>query len=353
MKKKVFGLILFLMFQSMSALAQSDVISEVFEAVAQDYVNQISNKEIALKGLKTLSETDGLILIEDDEQVLYLKKNGKTIKQFEMPEEKAALNVWADFCKKVIAQAAEQSTKIEVHDFEMPDRFANAVLNGLDGHSRYFSVFSEDGQEQKLKIKRPFASRVIDNILLMRIVTFKKDISEKVKTAVFECSQCKGIILDLRGNRGGFLNEAIKIADLFLDEGIITYTLSDENGAPQYYLANKGDMTASKPMVILVDGLTASAAEVLAGALFEQNRAVLIGTKTYGKGSVQDVKKMDKDRAMAVTSTYFYTPSGLKIDKIGLSPQICTSESENCDGEDRFSKEEDIDRAVLYLKTGL
>jgi len=352
MIKKLFCIFLCLWITT-PVFAQSDVIREVFDVVQKDYAGKTTNHFMALKGLQSLSQIDPQINIKEQEGMFVLKKSEKIIQKFNLPSSEADSSAWTALCKNIISVACRHSEKLDVADFELPDRFAAAVLNDLDGHSHYFSVFSENEEEQTLKIKRPFASRVIDNILLIRLLTFKKGISEQVKTAVFECSKCEGIILDLRGNKGGFFNEAIQIADLFLDEGIITYTLSDKNGIPQYYSADTGDMTDGKPMVILVDGSTASAAEVLAGALSEQNRAVLIGTKTYGKGSVQDVKKMDKDRAMAVTSTYFYTPSGLKIDKIGLSPQICVAKSENCDGEDRFSKEEDIERAVLYLKTGL
>ena len=352
MKKTVFYVLLMMLFH-MQAFAQSDVMKEVFDTVSREYVGKITNKDIALKGLQALSTVDKKIGVEEKEDALYLKKEGRLIKKFKMPTESANADAWIKMCENVISVASKKSEEIDVHDFEMPDRFAAAVLNDLDGHSRYFSVFSENENEEKIKVQRPFASRVVDNVLLVRIVTFKKDISEQVKTAVFECSKCEGIILDLRGNRGGFFNEALKIADLFLDEGIITYTLSDENGVPQYYSASKGDMTGGKPMAVLVDGVTASAAEVLAGALSEQNRAVLIGTKTYGKGSVQDVKKMDADRAISVTSSYFYTPSGLKINNVGLTPQICVAQNEDCEKEDRFSKDEDILRAVRYVKTGL
>ena len=349
---KKFLFILFLCFLSFSAQAQTDVIKEVFLVLNQDNAPKITNKDIALKGLQSLSLTDKNIRIEQKDNTIVLSYPQKTATAFVMPEQND-VSAWISLCKNAIDKACRVSDRLETVDFELPDKFAAAVLENLDGYSHYFSVFSAETEDKPFKIKRPFASRVVDNILLIRVLTFKKDISQNVKDAVLECSKCKGIILDLRGNHGGFLNEAINIADMFLDEGIIAYTLSNEDAVPEYFSAGKGDISLGKPLVILIDGNTASAAEVLAGALSEQNRAILIGTKTYGKGTVQDVSKMDSDRAMAVTTSYFYTPSGLKIDKIGLTPQICVSNDESCEKEDRFFNEEDIDRAVKYLKTGL
>ena len=349
---KKFLLLLFFVFFTRPAVAGPDVIAEVFGTLNQDYVHQISNKDIALKGLQSLSKIDPNLTLAEKDGAFVLSYPSKEPQTFNLPD-KDDTPSWTAFCKNIITKACTLSEKLETIDFELPDRFAAAVFNGLDGYSHYFSVFGSDEEDKPFKIRRPFASRVVQNILLIRVLTFKKDISQNIKNAVLECSKCQGIILDLRGNHGGFLNEAIAVADMFLDEGIIAYTLSNEDGVPEYFTAGKGDIAMGKPLVILIDGNTASAAEVLAGALFEQNRAVLIGTKTFGKGTVQDVSKMDADRAIAVTTSYFYTPSGLKIDKIGITPQICVSSSEACEQEDRFSKEEDIERAVKYLKTGL
>lgn len=332
--------------------AETNVIKDVFYSLNRDYINDLTNKQIALKGLKALQKLSNNIDLKQTSKKIVLYQNGKMIKQFEVPNDTADAEVWSAWCKSILDEASSVNTDIKAHDFELEDRFASSVFEGLDGYSHYFGAFEDDQSNKPLKIRRPFASRVIDNILLLRILSFKKDMSENVRTAVEECSKCEGVILDLRGNHGGFLDEALKIADMFLDEGIITYTLSADKAEPAYYTALRGDIFQGKPMVILTDGYTASAAEVLAAALSEQNRAVLIGTKTYGKGTIQDVKKMDAERALAVTTAYFYTPSGIKIDKLGLTPFICTSDDHDCTPTDRFTKEEDIDMAVKYLKTG-
>jgi len=344
---------LFCLFFSFSLRAETDVVYQVFDVLEQDYIIQTNPKEIALNGLQALHDVDKNVFIkqiENNQIGLYQKDT--LIKAFDLPNENASKEVWSDFCKEILKESSKISEKLDVLDFELPDRFAFHVFKKLDGYSNYFSTFGES-EEKPFKIKRQFASRVVDNILLIRALSFQKNISERIKNVVEECSKCEGIILDLRGNHGGFFDESIKVADLFLDEGIIGYTLSLENNIPEYYSASNSDIAEGKPMVVLTDGLTASAAEVLAAALSEQNRAVLIGTKTYGKGTLQDVKKMSADRTMTVTTSFLYTPSGLKIDKEGLSPFICTGSSETCEKEDRVNQESDIARAVQFIKTGM
>lgn len=333
--------------------AQTDVIYEVFNSLDQDYINTVTPKEISLQGLKALNSVDENLSIEQNDKEIILILSDKAVQNIPFPSESADIQTWVDWCHNVLKTAENISQKVSIHDFEMPDKFAQSAIESMDGYSHYFSTFTNDFDENKpFKVRRSFASRIVDDYLLIRLLTFQKGSTEKIQTAVTECSKCKGLILDLRGNHGGFLQEALSIANLFLDEGIMTYTLSEKN-EPQYYTANAGDILNGKPIVILADGLSASAAEVLTGALYDQNRAVFIGTKTYGKGTVQDVKKMDSDRAISVTISYFYTPSGLKIDKTGITPQICIGTQEDCSPEDRFKHEEDIERAVQYLKTGI
>ena len=216
---KKFLLLLLFFFFSTPVFAQTDVIGEVFSTLNQDYVNDVQNKDIALKGLQALSSADKNLTLTPKDNTLVLTYPSKEPQTFAFPD-KDDISSWSAFCKNVIRQACQTSEKLETIDFELEDRFAAAVLENLDGYSHYFSVFSDETEDKPFKIKRPFASRVVDSILLIRVLTFKKDISQNVKDAVLECSKCKGIILDLRGNHGGFLNEAINIADMFLDEGI-------------------------------------------------------------------------------------------------------------------------------------
>ncbi|MBO4285501.1 MAG: hypothetical protein J5895_04665 [Alphaproteobacteria bacterium] len=346
---KRFLTILFFALIPLKTFADTDVIREVFNRLNQDYLQDVQNEEIALKGLESLNKIDSKMTLKKVGNQFVLFQNQKVAETFDLPENTQDKEAWITLSKNIINRATSFSERLDVLDFELPDRFAQAVFENLDGYSHYFSAF-EDETEKPFKIQRQFAARIIDDVMLIKILSFQKGIAERVKTTISECSKCSALILDLRANGGGFLNEAIEIADLFLDEGIITYTSSAQNDTPHYFTANSGDIFAGKPIVLISDGKTASAAEVLIAALTEQDRAVLIGTRTHGKGTVQDVTKMASDRAISVTTSLFYTPSGQTIEKRGLTPLICTGEGDSCAPSDRFGKEEDIEAALRYLK---
>ena len=358
MKKYI--LILLIILFNFSAHAEFNVIDDVFVTVSSDYINPNSNKDIMIKGLNALSLTDKAINLKYTNDKIFFYYGPKMIDQFSMPINSISPTDWSSLTKSVINKAIETSDKVELIDFEMPDRFAKEVFNGLDGYSHYYSAFSDDDRPKI--VKRNFASRIVDNdVLLIKIHTFRKDVSKQVQQEIDECSKCKALILDLRGNHGGLLDEAIKITDMFLDEGIITYTLSKDGSDPKFYTSAAGDIFNNKPIVILVDGFSASASEILSSALSEQNRATLVGTQTYGKGTVQNVSKNTSGGVIALTTSYFYTPGGNIIDQKGLTPSICTGGLKIrqhitdgvCDKEDRFTNDADVEIAVKYIKYGI
>lgn len=340
--------------------AAADVIEDVFTILSRDYINEAENRDIALKGLQALQAADPDFRLSPSGEKLYLYYKRRLAKIFTLPASHVDSGEWAALSRRVIAGAAQISPEISRLDFEMPDRFAGAVFESLDGYSHYYGAFAATEDGKKL-LRRNFAARTVGDVLLIKILSFQKDVSRQVAEAVGECSQCTGVILDLRGNHGGILDEALKITDMFLDEGIIAYTEGKEGEAPRFYTAAAGDVLDNKPLAVLVDGYSASAAEVLAAALSEQNRAVLIGTRTYGKGTVQDVVKMGNGRSMALTTAYFFTPAGVKIDKAGLLPAICTGginsvedlSNAGCERADRFNEESDVEAAVRYIKNEL
>lgn len=342
-------IVLFFTLIPLKTYADTDVIREVFNRLNQDYLEDVQNEEIAIKGLESLNKVDSKIALKKVGNQFVLFENQKVAETFNLPKNTQDKEAWITLCKNIINRATTFSERLDVLDFELPDRFAQAVFENLDGYSHYFSAF-EDETEKPFKIQRQFAARIIDDVMLIKILSFQKGVAERVKKNVIECSKCSALILDLRANGGGFLNEAIDIANLFLDEGIITYTAGAPNDTPHYFTASAGDILDGRPIVLISDGKTASAAEVLIAALTEQDRAVLIGTRTHGKGTVQDVTKMASDRAFSVTTSLFYTPSGQTIEKRGLTPLICTGAGDSCAPADRFGKEEDIEAALRYLK---
>jgi carboxyl-terminal processing protease len=136
----------------------------------------------------------------------------------------------------------------------------------------------------------------------------------------------KGAVLDLRGNPGGLLDQAVMMADLFMTEGPIVSTRGRHPLASQSYEAREGDIGEKVPLVVLVDGRSASAAEIVAGALEDSGRAVVIGTNSYGKGTVQTVIALPNDGEMTLTWSRFFTPSGYALHGLGVLPTLCTAD---------------------------
>ena len=131
-----------------------------------------------------------------------------------------------------------------------------------------------------------------------------------------------GFILDLRNNPGGLLSAAVSVSDLFLNEGEIVSTRGRTDSDMDRFTASKGDLAEGLPLIVLINGGSASASEIVAGALQDHSRAILVGTKTFGKGSVQTVVPLVGDVAMRLTTARYFTPSGRSIQAMGVSPDI-------------------------------
>ena len=136
-------------------------------------------------------------------------------------------------------------------------------------------------------------------------------------------------ILDLRNNPGGLLSQAIKISDFFLDHGEIVSTKSRNISENRKWFAKKGDLTNGKPLILLINYGSASAAEIVAGALKDHKRAIIVGENSYGKGSVQSIIPLKNKGAIRLTVAKYYLPSGKSISEVGVSPDIEVSEEDN------------------------
>ena len=135
-------------------------------------------------------------------------------------------------------------------------------------------------------------------------------------------SGIKGLVLDLRNNPGGLLTQAVRVADLFLDSGMIVYTDGRLESQKQKYFAQKEGTWNNFPIVVLVNGGSASASEIVAGALQDHKRALILGTKTFGKGSVQTILPLDDNSALRLTTARYFTPKGRSIQATGIVPDI-------------------------------
>ena len=199
---------------------------------------------------------------------------------------------------------------------------------------------------EKIKVAS-VKSEILDNQTgYLRLTSFNENSSEQIKNKIKEFKKnenLKNYILDLRNNPGGLLSQAIKITDFFLDDGEIVSTKSKKKYESRKFFAKKGDLINGDTIVILINYGSASASEIVAGALKDHKRAIIIGENSYGKGSVQSIIPLKNDGAIRLTVSKYYLPSGKSISEIGVSPDI-----EIAEGSDDFRFNTDTDNQLKF-----
>ena len=173
-----------------------------------------------------------------------------------------------------------------------------------------------------IKIQSVYAKTIEDKILYLHVTSFDQKVVEGVKKAIKDNNTTKGIILDLRNNPGGLLDQAIGLVDLFVKNGVIVSQKGKAQGENIEYKAHKVHTDTKTPIVVLVNGGSASASEIVSGALQDFNRSIIVGEKTFGKGSVQVVMPIGKTEALKLTVARYYLPSGRTIQAVGVTPDI-------------------------------
>jgi len=322
---------------------------KVYTIVQNEYVENISLERFIAAGVKSLMNVDKNLKVEQGyDDFTFIFANGKR-GVFRKPRDKKSPAGWAESITRMVDNVVRISPDLGLRDYEIFDIMNKASFATLDEFSRYFP--SLEDEDENVVVKKYFAARMIDDVLYIKIKTFNKLTFYKMKQTLDDNISAKGLILDLRGNRGGMFSEALKAADLFLDEGsLIVSTKRRKDEAMQTYIAKEPDMFEDKPIVILVDGDTASSAEMLTAALKDQSRATVLGTKTFGKGSVQNLHIISEDKGFALTHAYFYSPQEKQVHKQGIVPDICVNKEEKCKPESRETIQTDIDDAITHIK---
>ena len=204
-----------------------------------------------------------------------------------------------------------------------------------------FNIMREVIQVQSVK------SELIDNnIGYIRLTSFNENSSEQIKKKINKLNKnedLKGYILDLRNNPGGLLSQAIKISDFFLENGEIVSTRSRQASENRKWFAKKGDLTNGKTLIILINYGSASASEIVAGALKDHKRAIILGENSYGKGSVQSIIPLKNRGAIRLTIAKYYLPSGKSISEVGVTPDI-----EVAEGSDDFKFNSETDNQLNF-----
>ncbi len=208
---------------------------------------------------------------------------------------------------------------------------AVGIMRGKPGTSLTLTIV-RDGESNPLVI--PITRDIIkidsvytktienENILYIRVINFDKNVVRKTKEALSKNRDVKGIILDLRNNPGGLLNQAVGLTDLFVDNGVIVSQKGRNEDQNSEYSATKVGTITDIPVVVLVNGGSASASEIVSGALQDHKRAIVVGEKTFGKGSVQIILPIDEEEALRLTIARYYLPSGRTIQAVGVTPDI-------------------------------
>lgn len=233
-------------------------------------------------------------------------------------------------------QAGDRILKID-EQFTRDMDIAEAVklMRGGKGTSVTLSVLRDGFDKPKefvlireiIKVKSIKAKTLEDGFGYVRITQFQERTAEDLEASLAKITKdngdkVKGLILDLRNNPGGLLDQAVKVSDTFLSSGLIVYTEGREEGSQMKFSAHQKGTEPGYPMVVLINGGSASAAEIVAGALQDQGRAVVLGTQSFGKGSVQTIIPLSDDSGLRLTTARYFTPKGTSIQARGILPDI-------------------------------
>ena len=299
-------------------------IEELFSKINAKSIQTLDFNDVVQQSCDLVHQYDNELKFYNSHKKVFLYQNNELVSTIKIPQDNNIV-AWQDFVTTLLRESTNRSDKVALSAMHLENAILQNTLQKLDKYSRMeSSVFSMAGVDYRIQ----------DNILYMRCDSFDVGTSELIKNVIKQYPLTKGFILDLRENQGGNFDEAIKTADLFLDKVLIAYR-TEKSSSSHFYNATAGDILDGRPIVVLTGTHTASAAEIVTAALHEQGRATLIGAKTYGKGSIQQVEKFF-DQKLYLTSGYFFSPSGKVINHNGIKPDICTESGPN-NGKNDFS----------------
>jgi len=319
-----------------------DLFGEVLEKIQNDYVDEVDQTEImdsAINGvLQSLDPYSAYMSPKIFEEMqtetsgefgglgIEVSMEAGVVKVItpidDTPAAKAGIKA-GDYIVRINGEQVQGKTLME----------AVNLMRGKIGTSIEITVRRKGLRKAKIfKIKREIieirsvSARTIENeIGYLRLRAFNENSSNQLKKEIQKINKNKnilGYIFDLRNNPGGLLNQAIKISDFFLDDGEIVSTKGRKSRDDRKFFAKKGDKIKGKPLIVLINNGSASASEIVAGALQDHKRAILLGETTYGKGSVQSIIPLKNNGAIRLTISKYYLPSGKSISAVGVLPDI-------------------------------
>ena len=324
---------------------QLDLFGDIFERIRSQYVEEVDEADLieaAINGMLTSLDPHSSYLSPNDAADMRVQTRGefgglgievtqedgfvKVVSPIDgTPADEAGVEA-GDFITHVDNESVLGLTLDEAVDLMRGPVGSEIIITVVrEGESEPFDL-SIVRDTIKLTAVR---TRTEQNTVVLRVTTFNdqtyKNLESGLKEQVDEAGgfdNIRGVILDLRNNPGGLLTQAIRVSDAFLEKGEIVSTRGRNPEDGDRFNATEGDLAEGKPIVVLINGGSASASEIVAGALKDHRRAIVVGTKSFGKGSVQTVMPLRGDGAMRLTTARYYTPSGRSIQALGVSPDI-------------------------------
>ena len=326
---------------------QLNLFGEVYERVRSEYVEKISDKDLieaAINGMLQSLDPHSSYLNADSFTEMKIQTKGEFGGLgIEVTMENGLVKVVSPIDDTPAAKAGLLSGDYISHIDEeavMGLTLSEAVdkMRGPINTELKITVIREGQEAFDLKLKRAIIkvtsikAKKEEDVAYIRITSFTQKtvrnlVKEYNKLSLDMKGNLKGLVLDLRNNPGGLLDQAVSVSDAFLERGEIVSTRGRDNKGEQRYNASKGDITNGLPLVVLINGGSASASEIVAGALQDHKRGILMGTQTFGKGSVQTIIPVTSKGAVRLTTARYFTPSGISIQAKGISPDIYVPQS--------------------------
>ncbi len=332
-------------------LAQNDqgtfrslkLFGDVFERVRAEYVEDVGDDELieaAISGMLTSLDPHSSYLNEDRYRDMQVQTRGEfgglgievtmengLVKVVSPIDETPAFRAGIEAGDLISAIDGEQVMGLSLGE-------AVELMRGAPNTDIALTILREGAEEpMEIELTRavikisPVRSRVERDVGYLRVTTFNEQTEDALNDAVDTIQaevgdELRGVVLDLRNNPGGLLDQAVQVSDLFLDRGEVVSTRGRTAEEVQRFNARSGDVLDGLPMVVLINGGSASASEIVAGALQDHRRAIVMGTQSFGKGSVQTIMPVSGEGAIRLTTARYYTPAGTSIQATGIVPDI-------------------------------
>lgn len=342
------------------------IFGDIFERVRSNYVEEPDDKilvENAINGMLTSLDPHSSYLNQNDAEEMRTQTSGEfgglgievtmedelvkvITPMFESPAEEAGV-LAGDFINKIDGEEVRGLTLQQA-----VEKMRGAVNTPIK------LELLREGADMPIEVTiirdiikvQAVKYRAEDDVAYLRVISFSQqtydDLAKGIEKLTAEIGEdkLKGVVIDLRLNPGGLLDQAINVSDAFLNKGVIVSTRGRDDRESRRFSARAGDLVNGKPMIVLINGGSASASEIVAGALQDHHRATIVGTQSFGKGSVQTIIPLAEGGALRLTTALYYTPSGTSIQGTGITPDIKVNQTlpEELQGRDLRRGESDL-----------